>query len=168
MSIDARPIVLPSLPAAVDLYWMAQIYIQNALEDIEGADGRVEYLHGLRYRLAGALQFVDSAAWPHDRLIPDEHRAAFALDHGVRFLGLNGADLAERLLMHEATPSPEDLGRALADLCRSALEMLPGRIPAAQGPQGQREVLRAMRNWSQAAEQTGDDLGFLAERLEEL
>ena len=45
---------------------------------------------------------------------------------------------------------------------------LPGQIPDAQGPFGQGQILRAMRNWSVTAGKVGDDISFLAERFRQL
>jgi hypothetical protein len=162
------PVLLASsLAATVDVYWMVLLYIQNAIEDIEGADGRLEYLHGLKYRLVEALQGLDGALWPQDRAVEPAYRAPYALEHGIRFLDLDGEQLRARIVGRGSTDFGQ-LQAALLSLAQTAIDRLPGKVPEAQGATGQRQIIRAMRDWSAAAAITGDDLGFLAERFEEL
>ena len=165
---SGRMVVAPGIAKMVDLYWMALVYVQNLLEDVEGADGRPAYLHSLKYRLIETLQEMDGALWPVDCAAPPVHRAAFALDNGIRSLGLTGQELQERVGLGQGALNATELGKLLVDLGNVALAALPGEMPRAQGVQGQREVLRAMRTWSAAAEQTGEDLSFLASRFEEM
>ncbi|MFN7265812.1 MAG: DUF6031 family protein [Phenylobacterium sp.] len=163
----AGSIVAASLTAAVDLYWMALLNIQNCLEDIEGADGRRDYLGSLRYRLVEALQDMDGVLWPTDLAVTPSHRAAFALQNGLRMLDLSGPRLCARIGLGEDWDASR-LQKELLALGADGLCVLPGDIPSAQGPQGQREVIRAMRTWSAAAVKTGDDLAFLASRFGDL
>lgn len=157
-----------SLVTAIDFYWTAFSKFKNALEDIEGADGRQEYLLSLRYKLVEALQQMDAALSEPNLAVKAEHRLSFALEHGLKFLDMDGITLVKTLRLDEPEISYEDLHQCLLAFGDSVISQLPGEIPDALGSAGHREVLRAMRGWSKAAAETGDDLGFLAARLNDL
>lgn len=153
--------------AAVDLYWLALASLRNVLEDVAGADGRVEYLYGLRTRLIATGYEIDCLISGR-KSVAKEHQLAVALESGLPSLGLSAADIVGRLAFDTATPDTEQLKSAMFAFGDVLLRALPGDIPESQGPSGQGQILRAMRLWSKIAASTGDDLGFLANRFREL
>lgn len=170
VALDAphhHAVLANSYRSAVDLYWSALSHLQNVLEDVSGADGRLEYLRALATRLVVVLQQMDAVLDSGVAVRPG-HEAAFALEHGLRFCRMSGETLVEALHVDDEQVVAEVLAHDAAQLGRRALTYLPGALPEAQGTSGQRQIIRAMRNWSLAAADTGDDLGFLAERLHEL
>lgn len=158
----------PDLRGLIDLYWHGLSHVQNCLEDIEGSDGRHEYLTALRLRLVGMLYAMESALKGDHSTKAEIHQAALALENGVPTFGLTGEVLVELLHFKRPDVSAQELKDALLSLGEQVLARLPGDLPAAQGSSGQREVIRAMQLWSKAAEANGSDIGFLAERLADL
>jgi hypothetical protein len=155
------------LAHVVDFYWLSLSKFQNLLEDIEGADHRLEYLKSLRYQFIVCLQEMDGILTGGVRRVGTLHMLSYALQMGVGFLGMSGPQLAAAVRLHDELEYAE-LQDCLLRLGKTMIARLPGAIPAAQGGQGQREVLRAMRVWSAAAKEMGEDLSFLASRLREL
>ncbi|WP_421934768.1 DUF6031 family protein [Phenylobacterium sp.] len=164
----ARILLADSLICLIDFYWHALSYLQNALEDVAGADGRLAYLSALRWRLVAALQAMEDALLGQDTAVGPVHRAAHALQRGLPVFGLSSTDLRVRLKLDEGGLRAGDLARAMLDLGDEVLGRLPGQLPAALGRTGQREIIRAMQMWSRAAAFRGDDIGFLAARLQEI
>lgn len=162
-----RVMIAATLANLVDLYWLALAPIQNILEDIAGSDGRLEYLISLQCKLIEVCQEMDDllAGVPSQR--SNRHRLAVALERGLPHLGMSAGDLMDRLITHSEMQHDE-LQAALLAFGQTVVGHFPGQIPDAQGPLGQAQTLRAMRNWSVAAIKTGDDLGFLAERFRNL
>lgn len=149
----------------VDLYWLALASFQNTLEDISGSDGRVEYLVSLRCKLIEVCQEMDDLLSGMPGGVAAGHRLAVAMECGMPNFGVSAGDIAELscFTLHEAPH--DELQAALLAFGESFVRRLPGQIPDAQGPLGQGQTLRAMRNWSAAAAKTGDQLDFLAERF---
>jgi len=156
------------LESGVDFYWVALAVLKNIVEDIEGADGRLEYVLSLRCRLVEVLQQMDSILSPANRSVGRDHRLVLALTEGISFLDLSGAQLASALRFAEPNLSYADCRDCLLSFCNEVLGVIPGPIPDAQGPLAQRQVLRAMRDWSKAAEAIGSDLSFLEARFGDL
>lgn len=165
--IDKIVVLSVDLAHAVDFYWLALSKFQNVLEDIEGADQRLGYLKSLRYLLIECVQEMDAILTGGRRRVASLHALSYALQSGIEFLGMSGAELSAALGLN-AELEFIDLQNCLLGFGRWVRDKLPGTIPAAQGDQGQREVLRAMRGWAAAAKQMEEDLGFLAARLREL
>lgn len=155
-----------SLLEVIDCYWSGLSHLQNTLEDVEGADGRIEYARALRMRLLSVAFRMDRAG--SDALPAAAHQAALTLQYGLQRFGLTGEEVYKALLFSQPSASAEDLTMALKALIARLLSVMPGEIPQAQGTTGQREILRAMRMWSVSAEALGHDLGFLAGRLQEI
>jgi hypothetical protein len=156
------------LASLVEFYWIALHRIQNTLEDIEGADDRLEYLKGLRVLLIEYLQEMDGVLSGGTRVVETLHSLPYALEHGISFLGLSGAQLAQAVGFHDDELDFPALQTCLRNLCRSSLATLPGSIPDAQGNSAQREILRAIRGWSAVANDMSEDLGFLKSRLQDM
>ena len=167
-ALAKRVLIGPSLVSLIDLYWQALADLQNCLEDVVGADGRIEYLRALRWRFVATVQALEGALEGEAAYVGRPHRAAYALEHGAPRLGLTGDALRTRLRFDDPSASPRELEEGLLALGAEVLGTLPGEIPAAQGSTGQREVIRAMQLWSKAAEANAEDIGFLAARLAEL
>lgn len=163
-----RVLVTTGLIPMIDGYWNALTHLQNTLEDIAGADGRLEYLLALRFRLLAALQLVDAALGGRDRRAEEAHQVAFVLEHGAPSLGLAPEAVITGAALDRARADAADLQAGLLRFGAAVLARLPGDIPEAQGTTGQRQVIRAMRDWSVAAAAVDEDLGFLAERLQDL
>jgi hypothetical protein len=161
-------IVFADLTQAIETYWAGLSHLQNILEDVRGADRRIDYLYALRFRLIGVAAMIGEVA-THGRVVSHkDHLAGVALERGLPFFGIDATMLAESIGLCGKTLSPEELERRLIALGRHLLAALPGHLPEAQGPGGQRQVIAAMRAWSTAASTTGTDLGFLADRLKEI
>jgi hypothetical protein len=161
-------IVAQSLTATMDFYWVAFTTFKNILEDVEGADGRIEYVVSLRYKLIEVLQEMDASLSKARLGVRQEQRLPFALGHGIDFLGIGGDELIHHLRLHENNLSYEDIQKCLLIFGDFVIRNLPGKLPNAQGSVGRREVLQAMRRWSNASDATGDDMGFLSSRLHDL
>jgi hypothetical protein len=161
-------VIGPSLVSVIDHYWFGLTELQNCLEDVSGADGRLEYLLALRWKLIGVLVALEGALMTEASLVGEPHRAAYALAQGLPRLGLSAEALRIRLGFDDPNLSAEALAQTLLAVGRGVIAGMPGDLPAAQGSTGQREVIRAMRLWSKAAEVNHEDIGFLAERLQEL
>ena len=157
----------PSLASLIDFYWRALLDFQNCLEDIEGADGRIENLRALRWKFLAAIQSMEASlgGWG---ACSEVHRAASLLQTGAPTLRLSADELMQRLCIGAPDAPAGELESGMLSLGRQIIAALPGHIPAAQGATGQREIIRAMRMWTKAAEGRGVDMGFLARRLEEL
>ena len=156
------------LSSLVEFYWIALHRVQNTLEDIEGADNRLEYLKGLRVLLIEYLQEMDGVLSGGIRVVGALHALPYALEHGISFLGLGGAQLAQAVGFQDDALDFATLQTCLQKLCKLTLASLPGSIPDAQGNSAQREVLRAIRGWSAVAHDMSEDLGFLKSRLQEM
>lgn len=165
--ITPNPIVGGSARNIVDFYWLGTVDLQNLLEDIEGADGRLSYLLSLRLRLIELLQQMDGLVAGSAAQRNEHHRLAYALQHGISFLDWSAKVLRARLLF-DASLDFSVLQEELTEQVRVVLRQIPGDIPEAQGPQAQRHMLRAMRDWSALASSAGADIGFLAERFRQL
>lgn len=157
-----------SLVQAVDTYWNALTHFQNTLEDIAGADERLEYLLALRLRLVVALHQIASATAGSWSDVASEHQAAHMLEAGAPGLQLDGPAVVRGVGLDRSPWTAAALQAQLLAFGQSVLARLPGDIPEAQGTSGQRQIIRAMRDWSSAAEARGEDLSFLAARLEDL
>jgi len=156
------------LASLVEFYWIALHRIQNTLEDIEGADDRLEYLKGLRVLLIGYLQEMDGVLSGGIKAVSALHALPYALEHGISFLGLGGEQLAQAVGFQDDATDFATLQTCLQELCKSTLASLPGSIPDAQGNSAQREILRAIRGWSAVAQDMSEDLGFLKSRLQDM
>jgi hypothetical protein len=156
------------LSSLVEFYWIALHRIQNTLEDIEGADDRLEYLKGLRVLLIEYLQEMDGVLSGGIRVVGTLHAVPYALEHGISFLCLSGDQLAQAVGFQDDAMDFPTLQTCLQRLCKSTLASLPGSIPDAQGNSAQREILRAIRGWSAVAHDMSEDLGFLKSRLQDM
>jgi hypothetical protein len=161
-------ILAQSLTSAIDFYWVAFTKFENVIEDIEGADGRKEYLLSLRYRLIEVLQEMDAALSKDDIVIKQEQRLPFVLENGLSFLGIEGVELVSILKLDKINLSYQDIQECLLSFGHFVINQLPGNLPNAQGLTGRREVLQAMQRWSKAADATGDNISFLSSRLHDL
>jgi hypothetical protein len=167
-SAHAAPVFARSMLELVEGCWQAFVHLQNCLEDIAGSDGRIDYLHALRPKVLAEVEAVDAALAGRAAVADQVHGAARAIEHGLPTLRLGGPELCDRLLLNDGDCVAEDLEAALLAVGGLVLKSLPGELPAAQGSSGQREIIRALRLWSNAATERGHDLGFLAERLQDL
>lgn len=164
----AAPIIGGSARDLVDFYWLGVVDLQNVLEDVEGADGRPAYLETLRLRLIELLQQMDGLLTGPAAQRQEGHRLAYALQHGIAFLGWNAETLRARLLLDGAMPGYATLQECLVTRIRAVVHGIPGDVPEAQGSQAQRHMLRAMRDWSALADAAGTDIAFLADRFRQL
>lgn len=162
-----RVVFAGSYLQAVDLYWNALSYLQNAMEDIDGAEGRLEYLRALGLRVVALLQRMDAIVNP-DAAVGSGHEVAFAFENGLRSFGLTAAELIRATRLQDPDVDADTLAESLTRLAANVVAWLPGQVPEAQGTSGQRQIIRAMRDWSTASEALGLDISFLAQRLEEL
>jgi len=162
------PVIASAFRSLIDLYWLTQVSFRNVLEDIAGADGRIEYLISLRARLIEVCLEMDDLLSGASVGVTEGHRLAVALERGMPHFDVSARDLVERLCFARPEIMHEELQTALLAFGESFVRRLPGHIPDAQGPLGQGQIIRAMRNWSIAAEKTGDDLSFLSERFRRL
>lgn len=156
-------LVAASFRGLVDCYWLALADFQNILEDVSGADGRIEYLRMLGLKLASSLKGMEQALINPGAAIDEAHLLALAFRDGVSEFDISSDDLRAGLALE--TEDAEDLKTALLKFGSSVLTRMPGDIPEAQGTTGQRQILNAMRDWSVTSEAVGEDLGFLAARL---
>jgi hypothetical protein len=169
VALDAQGVVVTrAFGDLVDLYWLALASFRTILEDIEGADGRHEYLISLRCKLVEVCQEMDELLAGTPGCAGAGHRLAIALVDGMPHFGLNAREVVERLYFACADVPNDELQAALLAFGDIFARRLPGQIPEAQSPVGQGQTLRAIRNWSAAAGKTGTDLGFLAARFREL
>ncbi|MDP3745636.1 MAG: DUF6031 family protein [Phenylobacterium sp.] len=166
--LASRVIYSANYATAIEAYWLALSHFRSILEDVEGVEGRDQYLVALRYEIAEKLQEVDALLTGTASEVGPAHRLAYALEHGYVAFGLSGAAVREAMGFDQRQVSFDVLHEAVLAFGRRVLEDLPGEIPDTMGPSGQRQVIRAMQNWSVAAAATGDDLGFLAARFEEM
>jgi len=152
----------------VEAYWAAISGLMNTIEDIEGADGRIGYLLCLRYKLLEAIAKIDSFLCPPCRPTKPEYRAAYALKNGVEFMRATADEVAYGLCLDQSNLEFDELQHRVMAFANLAKKCIPGTLPEAQGPTGQRELLHAMRLWSSAAEERNEDIGFLAQRILDL
>jgi hypothetical protein len=161
-------LITPQFTDLVDFYWLALVLFQNTLEDIAGADGRSEYLLSLRCRLAEIAHEMDALLSGIRQTVGPGHRLAAVLARGLPHFGLNRLEVAQQLRFDRFEIDYLELQTALLTFGSAVERKLPGQIPDAQGPLGQGQMLRAIRNWSVTASKMGVDLGFLAERFRRL
>jgi hypothetical protein len=161
-------VLTQSLSSAMEFYWVAFAKLKNVLEDVEGADGRRDYLLSLRYKLVDVLQEMDGALSKSDLAVRSKQRLPFAFNNGIDFLGISGDELIKHLRLNEINLSYSDLRNCLLDFIDLVISELPGNLPNAQGSAGRREVLQTIQLWSKASESTGNDISFLADRLHDL
>lgn len=168
VAAGAGPVFARSMLELVEGYWAAFVHLQNCLEDVAGSDGRLDYLQALRLKVLAEVEAVDSALAGSAAAADQVHAAARAVEQGLPTLQVSAGVLCERLLLQAAPGTAGDLEAALIEVGELVLGQLAGELPAAQGRSGQREIIRALRLWSSAAEVRGHDLGFLGARLQDL
>ncbi|MEO1662064.1 MAG: DUF6031 family protein [Pseudomonadota bacterium] len=152
----------------VEAYWAAISGLMNTIEDIEGADGRIGYLLCLRYKLLEAIAKIDGFLCPPCRPTKPEYLAAYALKNGVEYMHATADEVMYGLCLDQSDLKFDELQRIVLAFANLAKNCIPGVLPEAQGPTGQRELLHAMRLWSSAAEEKNEDIGFLAQRILDL
>jgi hypothetical protein len=153
----------------VEIYWIASTELRNVLEDFEGCDGRIEYLRGLGVKFAMVLYELQSLM-NGERSFSRFHFLAGILESGVSDVGLDSNKVHE-LLLSGTADNADDVDaecQRLIGIGEQIIAGLPGEIPSSMGRTGQREMLRAMRNWSALAGHAGEDLGFLTKRFSQL
>lgn len=159
---------VPNLTSAIELYWLGMVHVQNIIEDIQGADGRFGYLFGLRFKLVEVAQEMDDLLGASRPAATSQERWIAASDRGLPNLGINREMLMQSLAMDDVELSFDALQMQMLAFAERLIAMLPGVLPDAQGPQGQRHVLKAMQRWNAAAMACGEDVAFLQGRLQEL
>ncbi|KQZ15497.1 hypothetical protein ASD44_16615 [Mesorhizobium sp. Root554] len=161
-------VISNSFENLVDFFWSAGTGIRSILEDIGGAGNQPEYLKALRLLLVETLQKMGHAFPGSGASVAPGHELAFALQHGLPVFNIGSAELVRAVCLDRPDASAETLCAALLSFGNGLIEQLPGDVPDGMGTSSQRQILRAMRNWSAAAADTGADLGFLAKRFEAL
>ncbi len=167
----AAPMVLraASVRDLVEFHWLVITHTQHILEDIEGNDGRIEYLRGLALLLITYLHEAaaclngdhDSMHWCH--------RLAQAAEQGLpEFPAISGEALMPFLLHGSGGILEDEYEDRLRDLVTTVQRLLPGDLPVTLGPTAQREMLRSLREWSGLAAALGTDIAFLEDRLKYL
>ncbi len=163
-----RTLNVSSFDGLINFYWEIIAGLCNIKEDIEGSDGRLMYLMNLRCKLLESLSRLDQYSAGVLEDLNQLESVGDVLTHGVRFLGLSSEQIKDLFLLNEKPKDAQHLKSSLLQVIDITLASIPGRIPDAQGTQGQREVLHVLRLWSKIAEENGADIGFLAKRFEEL
>jgi hypothetical protein len=163
-------ITTSDLRGAIDLYWLAMVHVRNILEDVEGSDGRLGYLEGLRYKLIVVAAEMDAIITGRTKIDSSRERYAAALSVGLPGFGWTEANLADLAGFGPAETQTDytTLKNALVSFCNAIIDHLPGDLPNAQGVEAQRNMLTAMQRWQVIADNRGEDLAFLEKRLMEL
>jgi hypothetical protein len=154
------------LKQLVEIYWIASTELRSQLEDLQGCDGRLEYLLGLRVKFAVVLHELQSLM-DGEHSFSEFHVLAEILERGVSAVGLDSNGV-HQLLLSGAIDRADQIDaecQRLIGIGEQIIASLPGEIPSSMGQTGQRQMIRAMRNWSALAEHAGEDLGFLEKRL---
>ncbi len=159
--------VMPSVRAAVEFCWRLCTYFQSLGEDLDGIDGRAAYFENLRIRIVETtceLEALRSGELPPGAA----HRLALALEQGLpQTAGVGGDALVDLLWDDPALPlaARQD---ALREIFRTVLDCGPGPVANPFAPSGQRQILKALQGWSDLGADCGEDLAFLAGRLDSL
>lgn len=154
--------------AIMRAFWSAMTTLRNLLEDVEGADGRIEYLRYLALALVETIQTIDASLGAAEGSVGEGHRLAAALERGAPALGLASEDLRAVMAEADRALDPEELRLYLLRWGDHVLSRFPGAVPNIQGLNGTREVLSTLRRWNRVCEVTGSDFGFMARLLHDL
>lgn len=163
-------IVTASLRDAIDLYWLAMVHVRNILEDVEGSDGRIPYLLGLRYKLLVVAKEMDAIIGQSRKILSSRERYAQALSEGLPNFGWDETALATIAGISDvhAQTDYHKMREILVNFANAIVDRLPGFIPNAQGVETQRNVLTAMQRWQVIADSRGESLAFLEARFMDL
>ncbi|MEV0174399.1 DUF6031 family protein [Streptomyces sp. NPDC050803] len=140
--------------------WLLAVEGRAYLEDLEGGADQPLLRRAVRIKLLELLYDIDTrlaGAVP----VAEEHQLALALEYGLHDLaGLDGDRLAEVFAL--AADDEGDTGDGLVpQLWERLCAAFPGELPDPLQASGQREILRALRNWSKLCTAAGTDAAFL-------
>ncbi|MFF8642017.1 DUF6031 family protein [Streptomyces sp. NPDC015345] len=144
--------------------WLLAVEGRAYLEDLEGGTDQPQLRRVVRVKLLELLLDIDtrlSGAVP----VAEEHQLALALEYGLHDLAdLEGPSLIEVFALADdadhadaAAPGDGEVPRLWERLCAE----FPGELPDPLQASGQREILRALRNWSKLCTAAGTDAAFL-------
>jgi hypothetical protein len=152
-----------ALRRLMEAYWFFVTDLQNLREDIEGIDGRREYLLGLKIRLAERLYEMDQLLGGREAL-DGIHHLALALQLGASTVaGLSGPDLLG--MVRTAQGPLEDEVQMTRGVCEAITSTLPGKVHGPFDAQGERYMLRLLQRWFSIAKTRNEPLSFIKEYL---
>ncbi|KPI03539.1 hypothetical protein OK074_4906 [Actinobacteria bacterium OK074] len=145
--------------------WLLAVEGRAYLEDLEGGTDQPLLRRAVRIKLLELLYDIDTrlaGAVP----VAEEHQLALALEYGLHDLAaLDGDRLAEVFALatdKDADAAEDESSDGLVPLLWERLcAAFPGELPDPLLASGQREILRALRNWSKLCTAAGTDAAFL-------
>ncbi|MGG2459850.1 DUF6031 family protein [Streptomyces sp. RGM 3693] len=172
--IGGRLAVFPSVrgghamptPQAVEAWvqaaWLMLAEGRAYVEDLEGGTDQPQMQQAAKLRFLEQLLDIDqrlSGRAPVD----DAHCLAVALEYGMgEVLDASGPELIEAFGLTEEFGGNTCRVEEIHVLWERLLAAFPGELPDRLVAEGQRDMLRTLREWTRLARAAGLDIGFLA------
>ncbi|WP_055480121.1 DUF6031 family protein [Sphaerimonospora mesophila] len=139
--------------------WLLAVEGRAYLEDLEGGADQPLLRRVVRIKLLELLYDIDTRL-SGTVTIAEEHRLALALEYGLHDLAsLDGESLVEVFAL--APDDPDHADGLVPQLWERLCAAFPGELPDPLKASGQREILRALRNWSKLCTAAGTEAAFL-------
>jgi hypothetical protein len=147
--------------------WLLSVEVRAYLEDLDGGIGQPEMRRVVLLRMLE--QLVDIDARLGGRPEPGgDHLLALAWEYGLRdILDADGDTVADIFGLRDPFGAPEPAVAAVRALVEHLLDRFPGELPDPLVPDGQRQILHALRSWSKLAVAAGLDASFLEPLLKD-
>ncbi len=178
--MEHRPLLYPTrkrgakFPVKHEVYALSKLAFRLAidvrafLEDIDGGRDFPHYLKNLKLRLLELLAELNLLL-SYDDGMDETHFAALALEYGVDHIAaMSGPELVETFGLLDSFSSEAVDVEGVVSLFERLIAEFPGDIPDPLAPKGQRELLKALRNWDKICSAQGVDAKFLEDLLKEV
>jgi Family of unknown function (DUF6031) len=154
---DSATTVAVWLPVA----WLMLAEGRAYIEDLEGGAAQPQMRQAAKLRLLEQLADIDNRLAGREP-VADAHCLALALEYGMHELvDASGPELAEIFGLHEELGGESCSVDAVRVLWDRLLDGFPGELPDRLVAQGQRDMLRTLRDWAALARSAGLDVGLL-------
>jgi hypothetical protein len=141
--------------------WLLSVEGRAYIEDVEGGVRQPEMRRLVLLRLLELLAEVDARlGGRHD--IVGEHQLALAWEYGLHeVLDADGTAISDLFGLDDPLGSPDEAVTRVVTLWEQLCAAFPGELPDPLVPEGQGQILRALRSWSKLAAATHIDASFL-------
>jgi hypothetical protein len=138
------------------------------IEDMKGGANQPDYIKILKWRMLELLSEFDQIL--SDSGISDEiHYGPLALEYGLNeIVELNGEEIINLFILNDRMDKKNVDAEAIFKLWERILHEFPGEIPDPLIPQGQSDLLKALKHWDKICSLANVDTKFIKDMLKEV
>jgi hypothetical protein len=141
--------------------WLLSVEGRAYIEDLAGGVLQPEMRRLVLLRLLELLAEVDARLGGRPDVVA-EHQLALAWEYGLHeVLDAGGTAVSALFGLDDPLGAPDEAVTRVVALWERLCAAFPGELPDPLVPEGQAQILRALRSWSKLAAATQTDASFL-------